>query len=152
MSFFKKADTQGGRVVVRDENSHVVPRAKSPLLKNWRKQLREATELEGGNILLAAAVNIALGNPVKRINPEDGTFTWDIPAGSDQRQMLQFLLEMDKGKAVAQTEVVKAEQEANDHAQLNALSDEALRDAARPFLERMVRKQIEGGADEPDDS
>jgi hypothetical protein len=51
------------------------------------------------------------------------------------------LLDRGWGKAVAQTEVVKAELEAEDAAQYAAMSDDALREAARPFLERAQKER-----------
>lgn len=142
MSVFKTA-VQGGILVTRDEGKKVVARSIAPpkgKAVNWRKQLREATELEEGNILLARAINIALGNPQRATLP-DGSYTeWTVPSVGEQKDMLKFLLEMDKGKAVAQTEIVKAELESEDLAQYRSISDEDLAKAARDYLENNPRK------------
>lgn len=158
MSVFK-VTTQGGVLVTRDEKGRVVARSEvpAPVARkkqpiNWRKQLREATETEEGNILIARAINIALGNPQRAMLP-DGSYTeWTVPSISEQRQTLQFLLEMDKGKAVAQTEIVKAEMESEDLAQYRAISDEELAKAAREYLERNPRKALDEPKDKGDAS
>jgi len=75
-------------------------------------------------------------------NPDDpNAFSWETPTVEVQRQAAKDVIEFLHGKAVAQTEVVNAEKEAEDLAQLTALTDEQLADAARPFLER-VRKGV----------
>ena len=148
MSLFKKVTVQGGVLVERDEKGLVTKKA-APLsptfskIVSWRSQMRQITN--GGIDTLVRLANIANGVP-QRTTLEDGTHSeWIIPSISEQRQALQFLAEFQLGKSVAQTEVVKAETEADEHAQMSAMSDAALRDAARPFLERIEKRELEQG-------
>ena len=144
MSLFKKYTRQGNALVERDENNRVVRVVKGhpalPVTKNWRRLVREATD--DGYEMFTILMNIARGSPFKVQNPDDpNAFSWETPTVEVQRQAAKDVIEFLHGKAVAQTEVVNAEKEAEDLAQLTALTDEQLADAARPFLER-VRKGV----------
>lgn len=151
MSLFKKVTVQGGVLVERDAKGLVVKKSTPlspsvPKVVSWRAQLRQLTN--GGMDTLARLQNIANGVP-QRTTLDDGTYSeWIVPSISEQRQALQFLAEFQLGKSVAQTEVIKAEAEADEHAQLSAMSDAALRDAARPFLERVEKKLLDEGEEE----
>lgn len=153
MSLFKTVTVQGGRLVERDEKGNVLRKSTplsptKPPIVSWRAQLRQLTN--GGMDTLARLANIANGVPQRAVL-EDGTYTeWTVPTISEQRQALQFLAEFQLGKSVTQNEIVRAEAEADEHAQLSAMSDEALRDAARPFLERVEKKRLTEG-DESDE-
>lgn len=150
MSMFRKVTAQAGALVERDETGKIVKKTVAPLTSvdkpkgkqaNFRSHLRQLTN--GGLDTLARLVNIANGVPQRAVL-DDGSYTeWVVPTVSEQRQALEFLAEFQFGKAVAQTEVVKAETEAEDHAQYAAMSDAALREAARPFLERIEKKQLQ---------
>lgn len=142
-----KVTAQANCLVTRDDDDNIIKRTArttGTALKNWRKQLREATDTPDGNILLAAMLNIALGQPERAKIPGEEMYTeWIVPSVSERRQMLQFLWEMDKGKAVAQTEALKAEKETEDVEQYRNISDQQLADVARPFLERLKAKHKE---------
>lgn len=153
MSLFKKVTEQGGTLVTRDEKGNVIAKAR-PLgsgatkVESWRSQMRRINN--GGMDTLLKIANIANGVPTRSINPEDGSYTeWAVPTIAEQLNAAQFLAEFQLGKAVAQTEVVKAEEASNDQAQYAAMSDEALREAALPFLERANKKIVELAADLP---
>lgn len=153
MSLFRKVTEQGGTLVVRDEDNKVVSKAR-PLgpaakqVESWRSQMRRINN--GGMDTLLRIANIANGNPVRSYNPDDGTHTdWMVPTISEQLNAAQFLAEFQLGKAVAQTEVMKAEEQANDQAQYAAMSDDALREAAMPFLERANKKIAELASEIP---
>lgn len=143
MSLFKKVTNQGGVLVVRDENDRVISKAapiatKKPI-ESWRSQLRRVNN--GGMDTLLQIVNIANGQPFRMKKPDSEEWTeWEVPSTAERLNALQFLAEFQLGKSVAQTEVLKAEEQAEDHAQYAAMSDEALAEAARPYLERVKRE------------
>ena len=150
MSFFKTTK-QGGSLVIRDEAGKVVKATPirpevTKRMQTWRAQMR-ALDTTGIDDLIALR-NIGYGVPRKVMNPEDGTYTWDVPSISDQRQALTTIVELRFGKAVAATEIVKAEAEAEEQEQYAALTNEALLEAARPFLERVERGLLPEGEDE----
>ena len=156
MSLFKKVSLQGGVLVERDEkglvtkktSTNIVARTPAAKVLSWRSQMRQLTN--GGIDTLVRLANIGNGVPQRTVL-EDGTYTeWIVPSISEQRQALQFLAEFQLGKAVAQSEVMKAENEAEDQAQYGAMSDAALLDAARPYLERAQKKLAEGEEEEPE--
>lgn len=163
MSLFKTTK-QGGSIVVRDEKGNIVTKVDDPSLadarraplvklRSWRKLLRDLDKTGIDEWLALRA--IAHGEPRKVLNPYDGTYTIEVPSISDQRQALTTILEMRFGKAVAQTEVMRAEEEAEDAAQYDSISDKALVEAARPYLERVQQaqaRQLKKGDDESDDS
>ena len=137
---------QGGVIVARDETGKVVKATpiKQEIVKtkrSWRAQLR-AMDVTGIDDLIALK-NIAHGIPQRREFP-DGSFSeYQVPSFGEQRQALTTLIEIRFGKAVAQTEVVAAEKEAEDNEQYNAISDAALYEAAQPWLERIAKKKEE---------
>lgn len=143
MSLFKNRLTvQGGVLVKRDENGEVVERArvpeKSPKLYNFRSQLRHVTR--GGLDQLATLANIANGMPWRATLPDGSTTDWMVPTTAERADAARFLLEYQHGKAVPQTEVLKAEKESEDLEQYRAMSDAELLKAATPFLERVGKK------------
>ena len=149
MSLFKKMkpaalSVQGDALVKRDSEGQVIARA-SPLAasaaKNFRSQLRQVTN--NGLDQLATLHAISQGLPWRAELP-DGTHTdWIVPTTTERAAAAQLLWEYMHGKAVAQTEVLKAEQEADDVAQYRAMSDEQLREAVAPYLERVKKKDEE---------
>ena len=158
MSKFFKATKQGGKIVIRDEKDRIVRAGPEPRPQNsnpkahWRAVLR-MTDVTGADDILALR-NIAHGVPQRRELP-DGTYTeWMVPTFETQRQALKDLHELQHGKAVAQTEVLRAEQEAEDVAVYHALSDQQLKELAAPYLERIEAKKSlpKGEEDDSDDS
>lgn len=154
MSVFK-VSKQGGMLIARDANNRIVSTTRpverpTVEIKTWKKQLRELTETEHGNILLVKMVNIAAGAPQRTVL-DDGTYTeWVVPTISEQRQAAQFLLEMGYGKAVPQTEVVKAEIESEDLEQYRAIPTKDLIEHLRPMLERGEEVVIEAESSSDD--
>jgi hypothetical protein len=156
VSLFKKVTNQGGVLVVRDENDRVISRAaptpaRKPI-ESWRSQLRRINN--GGMDTLLEIVNIANGQPFRTKKPDGDEWSdWQVPTTAERLNALQFLAEFQLGKSVSQNDIIKAEEQAEDHAQYAAMSDEALAEAARPYLER-VRKEIvtisAGKAEEPE--
>lgn len=146
MSLFKNRLTvQGKALVERAPDGEVTKRAvaleKSPKLVNFRSQLRQVTR--GGLDQLATLANIANGLPWRAELPDGSTTDWMVPTTAERAEAARFLLEYQHGKAVPQTEVLKAEKEAEDLEQYRAMSDAELLKAATPFLER-VGKKAEG--------
>jgi len=165
VSFFKKAQQgddskltvteQGGRLVVRDERGHVVKAsaaypATMPKKKSRRARLRDITEDESGSSILDQhMVHIAMGKPWRSELP-DGQYTdWVVPTTSERLQALTFLTEQRDGKAVAQTELLKAMVEEDSAEQYRAYSDEQIAAAARPYLERIAKKEVIVDAEDP---
>lgn len=160
---FFKAQRQAGKVVVRDERDRIVkatPVTASGLShpdkkvrhQHWRIALRSA-DVTGIDCILELK-NLAMGVPFRSELP-DGTHTeWQVADPSVRRQALKDLIEFQFGKAVAATEMVAAEKEAEDLEAYRAMSDEQLMDLARPYLERVERKALPEtkGEDDPEDS
>jgi hypothetical protein len=111
----------------------------TPIL-NWRRQVRHMTNngIDGFKVL----INLMNGVPQKVTLPDGTESEWIIPTMEVQRQSAKDIIEFINGKAVTQSEVLKAEKEADDVAQYQAMSDEALQAAAAPFLERVKAKQL----------
>jgi len=142
VSFFKKGvvTIQGGTLVTRDESGRIVNRAKHqprdvPRAVNWRKQARDLTD--NGLDMLRVLINVANGAPCRPTLPDGSEGEWLVPTIAERRAAAKDVWEFIHGKAVAQTEVMQATKEAEDTAQYEALTDEQLRDAVRPFLERV---------------
>jgi hypothetical protein len=146
MSIFKKAPVitaQGPVLVKRDENNRVVGRATMPAmmrpnLTHWRKLARDCTD--NGMDMLRVLINIANGHPQKTKLPDGTESDWVVPSIETQRTAAKDVFEFMHGKAVAATEMMKVEQDAEDLAQYTALSDADIEAAAAPFLER-IRKE-----------
>jgi hypothetical protein len=148
MSIFKKTVAVQGEVLVERDPTGTVTRKSPPPEKgmtpilNWRRQVRHMTNngIDGFKVL----INLMNGVPQKVTLPDGTESEWIIPTMEVQRQSAKDIIEFINGKAVAQTEVMKAEKEAEDVEQYQAMSDDALREAARPFLERAQKKLSEG--------
>lgn len=135
---------EGARLVERDESGRIkrVSSAVDPLLKpkqNWRRLLREMTN-DGAEPAIRL-VELSRGKPF-RAELEDGRYSdWEVPTLETQRQAAKDLVEFLNGKAVPQTDLLKAEMQEEDLAQYRALSDEQLREAALPYLERLDKQR-----------
>ncbi len=144
MSIFKpKVTEQGGILVKRDEKGNVISKAAplpaAPRVESWRSQMRRINN--GGLDVLLRIQAIANGDAVRTTLPSGEYTDWMVPTIAEQLNAQQFLAEFQLGKAVAQSEVMKAEEATNDQAQYAAMSDEALAEAARPYLERTAVKK-----------
>lgn len=145
MSLFKKKVAIQGEVLVeRDEQGLVTrkapaPEPKMPVLANVRRQVRHMTR--GGLDAYQVLINIMSGHPQKVKLPDGTESDWIVPTIETQRAAAKDIIEFLDGKAVAQTEVMKAEKEGEDVDQYRAMSDEALREAATSFLERVPAKK-----------
>lgn len=145
MSLFKRVTNQNGTVVVRDEKNVVVakaaPIARAPKVESWRSQMRRVTN--GGMDTLLHIANVARGNPTRSVRPDTGEYTdWQVPTVAEQMDASKWLAEFMLGKAVSQNDIVKAEEQAEEHAQYAAMSDEVLAEAARPWLERVKKSPV----------
>ena len=149
---FAKYQRQGGHIVARTSSGAIVrndldeqvralvpPRANKETV---RRALHRLTN--GGEDLVLRMLNLSSGTPIEVPARADGKKMDPIvPTAEVMLQATKDLLDRGWGKAVAQTEVLKAELEAEDAAQYAAMTDEQLRDAARPFLERANRERKE---------
>jgi len=139
MSVFRKLAIQGGVAVIR-EGSKVVDatpikshadlaerKARTPegvKRETWRGVMRRLTN--DGKDVMEVLYNLAMGSAVISQLPDGRVSEPIIPSPEVRRAAAVDLLHMLHGKPVAQTEVVKAEQEAEDVAQYAALSDDEL--------------------------
>ena len=144
MSLFKpgRVTVQGEMLVKRDAEGRVVERATTNIRGRtkaaFRSVLRQITN--DGLEQLATLRNIAAGEPWQVKLPDGSVSDWFVPTTSERMEASRMLVEYLHGKAVSQTEVLQAEQVADDVEQYRALSDEELAKAAVPFLERVNKK------------
>jgi hypothetical protein len=139
MSVFRKLAIQGGVAVIREGNKVVdsTPvKSHADLAKNrartpegakretWRGVMRRLTN--DGKDVMEVLYNLAMGNVLVAQLPDGRVSEPIVPSPEVRRAAAVDLLHMLHGKPVAQTEVVKAEQEAEDVAQYAALSDDEL--------------------------
>lgn len=127
----KGVSRQGNKLVLRDANGKIVSAAARPARQSpetWRRFLLRVTD--NGQLIYERLVDLALGKPF-RIEKPDGSVVAETPTFEVQRAAAMNLLEMMHGKAVAQTEVVKAEKEAVKDAQLRSMSTAQLTDIVR---------------------
>ena len=147
MSVFKKLAIQGGVLVARDEKGSIVAtqtietRGMSPARKKetWRTAMRRMTN--DGLDQMRVLHDLSHGVAYKVTLPDGRESEPIIPTPEVRRAAAIDLLHMMHGKPVAQTEVVRAEQEAEDAVQYAALSDEQLEAAMeQALIERGWRK------------
>lgn len=145
-----KFTQQGPHVVARNEDGSIARkengeqvRAYCPPNTQNKETIRKAiTRLtNGGEHLIVKMLNLSAGNPIKVPSIDGQEHEPIIPTAEVQLAATRDLLDRAFGKAVAQTEVLKAEVEAEDMAQYAAMSDEQLREAAAPYLERVNREK-----------
>lgn len=148
MSLFRRTTltVQGGTLVKRDADtgdvvSKAAPVPGAALKHNARAMLRKVTD--GGMDQLATLHAISQGLPWRAELPDGQHTDWIVPTTAERLQASQTLWEYLHGKAVAQTEVLKAVQESEDVAQYQAMSDEQLAQAAAPFLARVKKDEGE---------
>lgn len=131
-----KVFRQGEVVVVRDDENRIVrhpdgKQAKAVVVsrsvnkETWRKALNRMTD--NGRILDERLLNLALGHAYTASLPDGRVSDPIIPTPEVSRAATVDLLHMMRGKPVAQTEVMKAEKEAEDMEQYQAMSDEQLK-------------------------
>jgi hypothetical protein len=129
LTLYKKLVQQGQIAVIRDDKGTVV--AHAPLLpaksrkETWRAALRRLTN--NGADLHATLYNLSQGTPLTYTLPDGRTSEPIIPSPEVMRAAAVNLIEFLHGKAVAQSEVTKAEEDSVRLDQLSAYSDEELR-------------------------
>lgn len=118
---------EGKHAVLRDSAGNVVTRVRSKgsEREDWRSILRRMTN--NGQDQFTRIIEIAGGQPFVASLPDGRTSEPIVPPIMAQLQAAQFLLEMQHGKAVAQTEMRKAEAETRLVEQFRALSDAELK-------------------------
>lgn len=127
-------ERQANRLVKRSPTGSI-EKATTPVVLNkpvnWRKATRELTN--NGLDLIKRLYDISQGAPYRAVL-EDGKYTeWEVPTIETQRAAAKDLFEFLHGKAVAQTEVLKAAKESEEVEKYQALSDDALKE----FLKRV---------------
>ncbi len=110
--------------------------------KSWRDSLRKRLTVERLHDILA---NFAEGKAWMATLPDGRSTAPILPSSTDSLKAAMFLHEALHGKAVAQTEIIKAEQEAKDFEAVRALDDDALEaEAARIIQARKVQRLAAG--------
>lgn len=145
--FFETA----AHLTVRDEDGKVISRVlrkkDESSRTSWRNALRQMTN--NGQDLYLILYNIAKGTPyIPRL--EDGReMEAIIPSIEAQRQAAKDLIEFLDGKAVQQTEVVKAEEQTKELDRLRAMSDEDLLKIIEGEIVMPRQKLREGTSERP---
>lgn len=163
MPLFKKPKTlftvtqQGPHLVKRDADGRVVASVVAPKptvagaqspqsIRTFRNAVYKMTD--GGLDNIKKLIALRDGLPTETDLPDGRRVQGETPTPEVQRAAAMNLHEMLHGKAVAATEVVKAEKEAEDLEQYRAMSDADLAKAALPYLERVSRGELP----EPEDA
>lgn len=124
-----------------DLEKSISGRAKLP--KSWRAQLREITN--NGKELAEIMLSLAKGD-AWQVRLPDGRVSAPVLPSSDVRlRAAVFLHETLFGRAVAQTEIVKAEQESREMDAIRALSDDQLEQEAARILEARKVRALDPG-------
>ncbi len=152
---------QGNKVVLRDqetgmpkkdENNQpmavVIP--KDAPQKTWRTKLRKLTN--NGELLDEVLMSLAGGEAYEARLPDGRKSEPIVPSPEVRRAAAVDLLNMLRGKPVSQTEVGKAEEVEAERERLAAFSDDALAEAARPYLEVIARKKLDSKSKSEDDA
>lgn len=142
---------QGSFVVLRDEQNR--PIAKQLVVKTdnrtWREALKKLTN-DGADIH-EVLYNLAMGTP-QVVKLEDGRESEPIvPSPEVRRAAAMDLHRIMHGKEVAETEVIKAEEEAHKMRALSAMSDHDILRELKPLLQGNEFAQFTEG-DESDES
>lgn len=110
--------------------------------KSWRDSLRKRMTVEKLHDILA---NFAEGKAWMATLPDGRTTAPILPSSTDALKAAMFLHEALHGKAVAQTEIVKAEQEAKDFEAIRALDDDALEREVTRIMEARKVSRLSAG-------
>ncbi len=149
---FAKYARQGAHIVARANDGSIVRnpitgeqvRAVLPSRagkETVRRALHRLTN--GGEDLVLRMLNLSAGVPIEVPTVNGKQTDPIIPTAEVMMAATKDLLDRGWGKAVAQTEVLKAELEAEDASMYAAMTDDQLKEAARPFLERNIREREE---------
>ena len=140
MSTFKRLTQQGRTLVARDEKDNPVQALalEQPVSKKtWRKALKELTN-DGADIHVVL-MNLAKGVPI--VHRFGGMESEPIiPSPEVMRAAAMDLHRIMHGKEVAETEVIKAEEEAAKAQQLAAYSTQEL--LAKLLADESARAQL----------
>lgn len=131
-----KIVNQGQHLTVRDESGKLVRGEEGKVLaakkpphnankETWRKSVSRLTD--DGRVLHRVLMDLALGNAYEPTLPDGRKAEPVVPSPEVRRASAVDLLHMLHGKPVAQTEVMRSEQEAQDMMQYSAMTDEQLR-------------------------
>lgn len=148
---FRRMVQQGSYVVLRDENNK--PVAKQLVISNDKKSWREALKklTNNGEDVHVVLYNLARGTPIIHKLPDGRESEPVVPSPEVMRAAAMDLHRMMHGKEVAETEVIKAEEEAQKMQQLSAMSTRAILEELKPLLEANEPAElIEGTSDESD--
>lgn len=132
-----------GSAAVRDMLERASPDVKHPI-KNWRAALRAETGQYGENLWPMMA-QLAKGLPWQVTLPDGRLSAPVMPTPDVMLRAQMFLAEMQFGKAVPQTEIQKAEQEAADFEAVRSLSDEQLFAEAAKIIDAQRVNQLTPG-------
>lgn len=151
---------QGNKLVLRGKDGLPLkdkegqPRAvvipKDAPAATWRSRLRKLTK--DGELLEEVLLSLAGGEAYQARLPDGRVSDPIVPSPEVRRAAAVDLLHMLHGKPVPQTEVIKSEEESTKLKRMAAYSDEALAEAARPFLEVVARKSLDNAKAKDEDA
>jgi len=131
--------------IVRASLEQNLSNANPERTRSWRDSLRARLPADKLHALLA---DLAEGKAWMAQLPDGQCSVPVLPSSDVRLRAAMFLHEALYGKAVAQTEIVKAEQEAKEFESVRALSDEELdREASKILTARQV-KVLEPGVED----
>lgn len=148
----KTIHEQGPFILARDVDDKLVARVmksdKVSSKNSWRAALRALTN--NGNDLYATLINISRGVPHVPILPDGSEGEPITPSIESMRQAAKDLIEFLNGKAVPQTEVVKAEEQGAELDKMRAMSDmELLKIVEGEMVRVRTLSKGEATSDEP---
>ena len=130
-----KLSIEGSFAVLRDAKGNIITRTANRRSEkdNWREILKKLTD--GGQMPMTVIVDIAQGAAFTPRLEDGSTAEPMVPNTTTRLVAAQWLHEQMFGKAVAQTEIVKAEAETKVQAKVAALSDAELQAQVFAYLE-----------------
>ena len=139
-----KTTEQGDLVVIRDSKGNVVGKLMKggTSKETFRSLVRKLTN--NGYDIIATMHDIMKGTPFVAVLPDGREMEPQVPSPDTRRQAAQFMWEQLNGRAVDQTRVVEAEEQAQGMAQFDAMSESQLEEWLRKDDER---RRLEAGED-----
>lgn len=126
-----KTTEQGDLVVIRDSKGNVVGKLMKggTSKETFRALVRKLTN--NGYDIIATMHDIMKGVPFVAVLPDGRQMEPQVPSPDTRRQAAQFMWEQLNGRAVDQTRVVEAEEQAQGMAQFDAMSESQLEEYIR---------------------
>lgn len=126
-----KTTEQGDLIVIRDSKGNVVGKLMKggTQKETFRSLVRKLTN--NGYDIIATMKDLMDGKPFVAVLPDGREMEPQVPSPDTRRQAAQFMWEQLNGRAVDQTRVVEAEEQAQGMAQFDAMSESQLEEYIR---------------------